>query len=151
MSQDAISLLQAEHQQMRELLQQLNAAITAESPDGATVLELASRFEAVLSLHEKREEEVLFPPIKGMGPVQLVLQEHERLHPLRAKLAEALAAYRADASEDNLKALAYDAQQVAYCMAGHFMKEEQLCFRIAQAMLGAEKLVEMGTAMADIR
>ncbi|MBI5136627.1 MAG: hemerythrin domain-containing protein [Nitrospirae bacterium] len=148
MTQDAINLLQAEHQEMRALLDKMNTQIKAPTPDARAVLDLVSRFEASLSLHERREEDVLFPSIKGMGPVQLVLQEHERLAPLRARLAAALATYRADASADNLKVLGYDAQQVAYCLSGHFMKEEQLCFRIAQAMLSPDQLTEMGATMA---
>ncbi len=147
MAQDAILLLQADHQTMKQLLADMTELLGAESPDTAAIIGKAADFNRVLARHEKREEQILFPAIKGMGPVQLVMQEHERLAPLRAKLNEALIAAQADPNGDHLKTLAHDVQQVAYCLSGHFMKEEQLAFRIAMATLGKEQLAEMGTAM----
>jgi hemerythrin-like domain-containing protein len=147
---DAIEVLIAEHAVLRGLLDEAQKAAAAAPPDPAVLGTAAEAFHARLTHHERCEEEVLFPALAGMGPVQLVQEEHSHLNRLRDALERALADVRADPSEAHCAALKRSVEEVAYSLAGHLMKEEQLVFRMAQAMLGSERLKELGARMQAI-
>lgn len=150
MAEDAIQVLLSEHRHLQEMLGAIEQVAAASPVDTAALLERAEAFHQALDRHERREEDVLFPALEGMGPVQLVLQEHARLRTLRDGLSKALEVARNDPSESAGAALKRKVDEVAYCLSGHMMKEEQLVFRMARAMLGPERLAEMGARMAAI-
>jgi hemerythrin-like domain-containing protein len=140
MAQDAIRTLLDEHRRLKEILAEVEQAA-----DPRALVTAARAFHEALARHERHEEEVLFPAVAGMGPVQLVLQEHARLHVLRDALEQALAESSADPA-----AVKGPVDAVAYVLAGHMLKEESLVFRMAQAMLGPERLAELGARMAAL-
>jgi len=150
MAEDAIQMLTADHAALRGLLDDAQKAAGASPLDPVSLSAAAEAFHTRLTRHERCEEEVLFPALAGMGPVQLVTEEHTHLNTLRDALEKALAEVRADPSEANGATLKRSVEEVAYCLSGHLMKEEQLVFRMAQAMLGPERLAEMGARMNAI-
>jgi len=150
MAEDAIQMLLAEHGALRGLLDEARKAAGATPPDPVGLTATADAFHTRLVHHERCEEEVLFPALAGMGPVQLVTQEHAHLNGLRDALESALAELRADPSEAHCAAVKRSLEEVDYCLSGHLMKEEQLVFRMAQAMLGPERLAEMAARMGEI-
>jgi hemerythrin-like domain-containing protein len=151
MAQDAIRTLLEEHRQLKEILERVEQAAAADPLDPEALVAAARNFHETLARHERSEEEVLFPALSGMGPVQLVLQEHARLHALRDALESALGLATEEPSEENARALKGRVDAVAYAFAGHMLKEEQLVFRMAEAMLGPERLAEMGERMAALQ
>lgn len=150
MAQDAIRTLLDEHRRLKELLGTVETAAAAEPLDTAALVEAARAFHVALARHERREEEVLFPAVSGMGPVQLVLQEHARLHALRDALEAALQEAGGTPPEAAARAVKGRVDAVAYALAGHMLKEESLVFRMAEAMLGPERLAELGERMAAL-
>jgi len=150
MADDPIRFLLDEHERLKGLLEAVAGAAAADPPDTAALVEQARALGAALALHERREEEVLFPAVAGMGPVQLVLQEHARLKGLRDALDAALAAAAAAPDAAAGAEVKRRVDEVAYCLSGHMMKEEQLVFRMAQAMLPPDRLAELGARMAAL-
>jgi len=150
MPQDAIRTLLDEHRRLKDVLAGVERAAAATPMDTGALVEAARAFHEALARHERREEEVLFPAVAGMGPVQLVLAEHARLHVLRDALEEALRAAAAEPGDDACKALKGRVDAIAYCLSGHMLKEEDLVFPMAEAMLGPERLAELGARMAAL-
>ena len=56
----------------------------------------------------------------------------------------------AEPGDDACKALKGRVDAIAYCLSGHMLKEEDLVFRMAEAMLGPERLAELGARMAAL-
>lgn len=150
MPQHPIQILQAEHADIRRRLDEMTPLFAATPIDMEAVVQQVEGLAQLLTLHERREEEVLFPAVEGMGPIQLVKQEHARLATVMDRMAAALDAARKEPSDDTAAALKKAVEEVAYCLSGHIMKEEQLAFRMAQAMLSPEQLAEMGERMAAL-
>lgn len=150
MAQDAIRTLLDEHRRLREILGAVEQAAAVDPLDTAALVKAARTFHEALARHERSEEEVLFPALAGMGPVQLVLQEHARLHTLRDALETALETASEEGSEAAARALKGRVDAVAYALAGHMLKEEQLVFKMAEAMLGPDRLAELGARMAAL-
>ena len=151
MSENVIQVLLRQHQEIQNMLSEMSGLLDSDSLDAAALVKEAERLENTLSTHERCEEEILFPEVKGMGPVQLVLQEHARLHTLRDNLSAAILKLREQETDDNAAALKTCVQEVAYCLSGHFMKEEQLAFKIAEVSITPERMAELTDKMNEIK
>lgn len=149
-AEDAIAILVSEHAVLRGLLDDTARRAGAEPLDVNALAEAAEQLHTRLALHERREEEVLFPEVASMGPVQFVAQEHDRLDGIMDALDRALAGVREAPSAAAAATLQRAVEEMAYCLAGHMLKEEQLVFRMAKAMLGPERLRELGAQMAAL-
>lgn len=147
MSSNPIERLQADHDEILRQIGALDALFDQGDVDPKAVAEAVHTLLHTLALHERREEEVLFPAVPQVGPIQLVLQEHERLRALLDKMREAVHKAEDDASPENQQALKLAVQEVGYCLSGHIMKENQIAFRMAQGVLSAEQLAELGDRM----
>jgi len=150
MEHDPIALLGADHEAMRTLLDGMTGVLSANPLDLDHVWQAAETLRIHLRRHEQCEEECLFPLIEGMGPVQLVHQEHLRLHDLMAAMDAAMETASTAPDEASGADLKRTVEAVAYCLSGHFMKEERLVFPMAAAMLTPEQLTEAGRSMAAI-
>ena len=147
MSPNPIEILQADHQKILEQIDGLDALFAAGDADSKAVAEAVHELLTTLALHERREEEVLFPAVPQVGPIQLVLQEHARLRALLDKMREALHKVEETPDAKHHAALKLAVQEVGYCLSGHIMKENQIAFRMAAGVLSAEQLAELGEQM----
>ncbi|MDH4229558.1 MAG: hemerythrin domain-containing protein [Nitrospirota bacterium] len=150
MSVDALQMLQQEHTEIRRQIAELEALFSGSGTDPEVVAEKTHTLLHTLALHERREEEVLFPAVPQAGPIQLVLQEHARLRTLLDKMRTTLSAARATPDAEHMGNLKLAVQEVAYCLSGHIMKEDQLAFRMAAGLLKPEQLADLGARMTDM-
>jgi len=89
MAQDAIALLEADHQRVEALYRDFKSA----SGDPAAKLHLAQIICSELTLHSMVEEEIFYPAVaQALGDQQLVdtaLAEHQKVKELIARVLEA--------------------------------------------------------------
>ena len=89
MAQDAIALLEADHQRLENLVKEFKSA----SGDRAAKLALAQIICAELTLHTMVEEEIFYPAFaKATGNEEMVehaLKEHQHVKDLIAKVPDA--------------------------------------------------------------
>lgn len=151
MSNNPIEMLQADHQDILRQVAAMDDLFAADPPQPEAVGEAVHTLLHTLDLHERREEEVLFPAVPQVGPIQLVLQEHARLRTLLDKMREALHTVRDTPSPESQAALKVSVEEVGYCLSGHIMKEDQVAFRMAAGVLSPEQLAELGDKMAAMK
>ncbi|MDH5527765.1 MAG: hemerythrin domain-containing protein [Nitrospirota bacterium] len=150
MTHNPIEMLQADHAEIKRQIAGLDALFANGDADPAAVADAVHILLHTLDLHERREEQVLFPAVPQVGPIQLVLQEHARLKGLLDKTREALHAVRDTPGAESQAALRLATQEMGYCLSGHIMKEDQIAFRMAEGVLSPEQLAEIGAKMADL-
>lgn len=105
----------------------------------------ADRLTADLTSHAHLEEELLFwhlePQLGGGGPLEVMRQEHREIEALLARLGE---------TRDPAETRA-DAAALVQLAAEHFAKEEQVLFPMAEQILAADVLAELGSRCANAR
>lgn len=107
---------------------------------------LSAMFTDAVVSHAQMEDELLFttlePHLGQMGPLQMMRMEHREIE----HLLETLLPQAKDA--DDAARLLLQAIQIAHL---HFNKEEQVLFVMAQHVLGAAGLAQLGQQWAGQR
>ncbi len=113
--------------------------------DLALVQAQGALLTAALETHAHLEEELLFsaldPHLGQGGPLAVMRMEHQQIEEGLARLPGL--GERALAQQLLL--------QVVQVARGHFAKEEQVLYPMAQQVLGEAKLVELGASWAERR
>ncbi|MFQ5508980.1 MAG: hemerythrin domain-containing protein [Leptospirillia bacterium] len=150
MTDNPIELLKEEHTLIRKAVTGIQELLAGKTLDAGLFAERAHSLARLLALHERREDDVLFPAVGTMGPVQLVMQEHAHLSALLDNMNQALANFANDGGDEACNKLKVAFDEVAYCLAGHLMKEEQMAFRMAEGMISPEQFPDMLERMRAI-
>ena len=111
----------------------------------AQVKSLGAMLAAALASHARLEEELLFttlePHIGSMGPLAVMRMEHDEIE----KSLERLPTIQ---EVDQVRELLLKVVTVA---RGHFPKEEQVLYPMANKVLSAETLIDLGAQWAARR
>ena len=157
---------------LRRVVAALEARGEAALPEALPVLGRIGRMmETQLAQHARKEDEALFPALEacigadaGRGPTSAMRLEHREIHSqgelLRQTLSElnevehprieaAGAKLRElTATGSEAKALRANAEEIIRLLDAHFAKEEQILFPLAENLLDAQALTEVGRRMA---
>ena len=138
---DAIAMLKADHQRVRDLFAQYEATEHAE-----TKRSLAEHVFVELETHAQLEENIFYPAVnegtdEGPDLVKESVQEHEIVHQLMQELQGM--AHETDAFDAKFQALI---QQVSH----HVAEEESAMFPLAEQEL-SEDLDEMMAEMQEMK
>jgi hemerythrin superfamily protein len=142
-STDAITLLEADHRRMEDLLKQ-GEQTTARGAKKRT--ELLNTLTRELNAHELMEEKVLYPALQSHPEARdIVLEGYEEHHV-------------ADLIVKELHGLARDDEQwgakfkvLKENIEHHIEEEEGEMFRTARGLFTTEQLRELGSAMARMK
>jgi len=151
---------------LRKAVAELDARGEAALPDALPLLARVGRMmETQLALHARKEDEALFPALEAIfgvdgSPTCVMRQEHQEIHGqgellrrtlhelnevehprLRAGGARLQELVMSSGSVDTLKTTAVEIIQL---LDGHFGKEEQILFPMAQNLLDEAALAEVG-------
>ena len=132
----------ADHRACDAIWAEVEAGV--EGGDNAAAAEAWVRFDAAMRRHLSMEEEVLFPALRaagmgGMGPIQVMLMEHQQMRSLLDRMAQC-------ASDGDYESLADEGDTLLMVIQQHNAKEEGILYPMAAQMLGgawpelAEKL-----------
>jgi iron-sulfur cluster repair protein YtfE (RIC family) len=109
------------------------------------MLSQAALLEAGLAGHAQIEEELLFqkldPVLGGGGPLAVMRMEHQEIEDTLMKLPDR-------ESDEEVRKLLLHLVEVA---RGHFAKEEQILFPLAEQTLPSEQLISLGSEWAKRR
>lgn len=125
----------------------LMTAIEGTAPDSdlASLQTSARLFESAILAHAHLEDEALFAALEkkmpGGGPVTAMRAEHEEIESELAQVAKSREAKEARAHLEAAIAAA----------RSHFQKEEVVLFPMAEQLLAADELDQMGAAWAKSR
>lgn len=136
----AVSILSGEHQVILQLLAALEAMATRSA---AGDLRADDARDALLVLrtfadtcHHGKEEHILFPALEaqvpGFGPTQVMRAEHVEGRALIRAMGEAV-------EQSDASAFAGAAHGYVDLLRNHIAKEDDILFRMAQAMLSPEQ------------
>jgi hemerythrin superfamily protein len=144
MSTDAIVLLKQDHQEIRKLFKEFQAAgENATKKKGG----LVERILEALTVHTYLENEVMYPQTRELLPdlEDDVLESYEEHH-----VADLLCAELAAMSPDDER---FDAKTTVLIenVLHHIEEEEQEWFPKVRAGLGRKKLAEIGERMIELR
>ena len=132
--EDPFDDLEADHRVIDKVLSALEAT-TPENTDLGffrSVIDFVEQFAD--GCHHEKEEAHLFPALVSagilneMGPIGVMLQEHQQGRAHRGRLADLLAT-------GDLEALCAEGRAYAALMREHIMKEEQALFMMGRTML----------------
>ncbi|MFQ5567320.1 MAG: hemerythrin domain-containing protein [Paracoccaceae bacterium] len=137
--------LLGEHGAFYVLFDQIERIAAIEGPlaqiRGATTV-----LGAMVDSHATLEDELLFSALEphlgtGDGPLAVMRAEHQEMARLLEQIEDA-----ADADQIILWV-----EQALSAARGHFQKEEQILFPMAQGLLGDAALIRLGRAWAEAR
>ena len=143
--QDALSLLTADHKEVKADLEELAETTTRATKKRATLLE---KIGHELRAHAKIEEEIFYPAIKKAAENN----EQKRL------LAEAFEEHRAveklvlpdlEKSDPGSVEFGGRAKVLMELVTHHAEEEEEELFKTAKKLLSREELVELGARMQE--
>ncbi len=143
--QDALSLLAADHKEVKADLEELAETTTRATKKRATLLE---KIGHELRAHAKIEEEIFYPAIKKAAENN----EQKRL------LAEAFEEHRAveklvlpdlEKSDPGSVEFGGRAKVLMELVTHHAEEEEEELFKTAKKLLSREELVELGARMQE--
>lgn len=136
--------LLGEHAVIYELFGYVRDTV-ANTKDVQEIQGAVSVLERLLLSHAKVEEDLLFPRLEPhlgqMGPLAVMREEHSGLDDL-------LKAAKQETDAGALKSVIDQLLELAY---GHFQKEEQVLFAMAQRFLDEATLTELGDEWAAHR
>lgn len=157
---------------LRTAVRDLDARGDAALPQALPVLRrIGHMMETQLALHARKEDDAFFPAIEavigaGSGPTAVMRVEHKDIHArgelLRRTLHELneIEHPAIEAGGERLRALAdgdgsaetlrATAVEIVELLDAHFGKEEQILFPMAEQMLDAETLTELGVKMEEL-
>jgi hemerythrin-like domain-containing protein len=142
---NALDILKRDHKEAMSMMEQL------ENSDEGTAhmrehMEMFNRLRDALELHEKMEEQIFYPVLRGYDETRELI---ERSYEAHRELDEHLAAMTGLAPSngdfrDRLTKLKKSVQR-------HVDDEENKVFPRAETLLGEERLNEMGDQMMQIK
>lgn len=140
---DALSLLKDDHRQIRKLL-----AEGEETTERAHVRrgEIFAQLAEVLMVHERREEEVLYPALQAHPKAKEIVLEGYEEHHVADVVLEELAS--TDVSDERWGA---KFKVLKENLEHHIEEEEDEMFKKARQVFAQEELVALGERMAEIR
>ena len=140
---DALTLLKDDHKRIRKLLSD-GEDTTERARVGRT--EIFTKLADVLKVHERREEEVLYPALKAHEKAKdIVLEGYEEHHVADVILAEL------SGTEVTDEVWAAKFAVLKENLEHHIEEEEGEMFRKARQLLSDEELESLGERMAAIR
>lgn len=137
-------ILREEHQSVLGKLAALEAVIAhleGKQEGQAKLRELTSFFSTEFWVHFTKEEEALFPEIekflpRNMGPIGVMLMEHEELRNTNAKLQQATDGYLKDpANAGHSSAVRTLGTRFVESLRDHIHKEDNILFAMADMHL----------------
>ena len=138
---DAIAMLKADHDKVKELLSRLES--TTER-GVKTREELFATIKGELAVHETIEEEIFYPALKEHPKAkELVLEGYEEHHVVDTVMAELEGL---DVSDETWGA---KAQVMKENVEHHIEEEEGEMFKQARQVFDPQELEDLGTRMAD--
>jgi hemerythrin superfamily protein len=143
-SQDAVALLKADHDKVRELLDELEQ--TADK-DGASATELMETIQQELKVHTQIEEEIFYPAFRDAASKKedskLYYEAVEEHHVVDMVLPEI------DTSASGSPEFAAKAKVLKDLVEHHAEEEEKEMFPKAKKLLDKDELVSLGERMAQ--
>ena len=140
---DALRLLKEDHDRVKKMLAEGES--TTERGE-KTREELFSRLKSDLEIHERMEEEVLYPALKSHPKAkELALEGYEEHHVVDTILAE----LEQTRSSDETWAAKF--KVVKENLEHHIEEEETQMFPKARSTFSEDDLEDMGRRMAEIR
>ncbi|MCK6545723.1 hemerythrin domain-containing protein [Myxococcota bacterium] len=139
--------LSEEHRLIERELDEAERAAAAR--DFPRLRETLAFFEHHVTIHRRKEEEVLFPAMAGLlagGPVRMMQMEHHEERRLLDALAEGLDG--ADRDEMLASAVQVITNDIVELLRGHILKEDQILFAMAERTLEGDEATEV-TASLD--
>jgi hemerythrin-like domain-containing protein len=153
---DPIAQFMQEHDRALEQLASLNKATRMIAAQGTTP-ETMERVRAALafieeevSVHNRREEEALFPVLERYveGPTRVMRDEHRILRREFVKLRKAVMRLeRLPGSKPAARSLAQVAQGMVQLLVNHIHKENHILFPLVQKFLTRDALREVARRM----
>lgn len=153
---DPIAQFMREHDEMLGHLSSLNRASTSIAQHGFSVLAFnrilgALQFiEDEVSVHNKREEEALFPVLERYveGPTRLMRQEHKNLKKDFHKLQRAVQKLEKKKKDHELATeLESVARSLVQGLVNHIHKENHILFPLVQKFMTKDALREVARRM----
>lgn len=153
---DPIAQLMQEHNDALLQLKQLNKAVHAVAEDGYSVRHFAQIAAALrfidkeVSVHNKREEEALFPVLERYveGPTRVMRSDHRKLRRGFVKLRKSFRSVsRRRDSFSAIKDLSRISTDVVQMFVNHIHKENYILFPLVQRFLKKEELREIARRM----
>ena len=144
MSTDAITLLKADHKEIKRLFREFESAgQTATKRKG----ELVTKIIELLTVHTYIENEVMYPEVRRLMPEveDEVLESYEEHH-VADVLSMELFAMKPDAERFDAKTMV-----LIESVSHHIAEEEGEWFPKVRAGLGRKQLAEMGQRMLEAR
>lgn len=132
--------LKREHQVVLQRLDRFEQAL--DRTDLAAIRDMLNFFDEGLSLHRRKEEEVLFPALAvhwgdSVGPIACMLKEHEDE---RAKFELIRAALEGETDARELEQALAAGRYILTLLRQHIAKEDTVLFPLAESALSeAEK------------
>lgn len=131
---DILEMLREDHENLRATMDHLEA--------DSTNTEQLRRFATELLAHAREEDDLLFVPLEDglppdQGPLAVMRYEHEAIDAGLMGLVEGAGPAPAPAELSALLELT----------RGHFLKEEQVLFSIAERLLDRERRLRLGTEL----
>lgn len=140
---NAIDLLKADHQTVKEILTQLQDS-TDRAIKGRT--QLLQKLEMEVTVHTKLEEELLYPAFKAAGNKTDAEMYYEAKEEHRA--VDSLVLPDLKVTDPSAPEFAGRVKVVKELLEHHIEEEENELFPKAQKLLGKAKLAELGEQMA---
>ena len=152
-------LLKEEHQAVLAKLDALEGAINDlehREKISASLKELTSFFDTEFWLHFDKEEQALFPEFdgfmpRGVGPLAVMLEEHEVLRRTNELMQEAVARYLDDDdSAATLQTIRQHGMHFIEFLRGHISKEDGILFRMAEMHLTPSQNEKVARLFAEM-
>jgi hemerythrin-like domain-containing protein len=138
---DAIAMLKADHEKVKELLAELE---TTTERGAKTRAELFATIKGELTVHETIEEEIFYPALKEHPKAkELVLEAYEEHHVVDTAMAELEGL---DVSDETWGAKATVMKEN---VEHHIEEEESEMFKQARQVFDRQELDDLGTRMAE--
>jgi hemerythrin-like domain-containing protein len=155
---DPIAQFMQEHDEMLVHLSSLNKATTSLVQNGFSVdafnkVNAAIHFiEDEVGVHNKREEEALFPVLERYveGPTRLMREDHKNLKKEYLKLCRAAKRLnKSKASKSAAKELETTAKGIVQRLVNHIHKENHILFPLVQKFMTKDALREIARRMVQ--
>ena len=152
-------LLKEEHQGVLEKLDALESVINnleQKEKVSSRLKELASFFDTDFWVHFDKEERAFFPEFdnympRGMGPLAVMMDEHEVLRDTNEVMQQAIDRYLAlDESSEVLKTIRQSGSHFIEFLRGHITKEEGILPKLEEAHLNEARCRKVASLFAEM-
>ena len=141
---DIIKRLEEDHKKILQKVNQLPGLLIKAKKSIDPLLLLAGEIESDLNLHEKIEDDILFPALKEKVPEETLLslvREHEESKKAREAFKTALSEISKAADNKDLaviKEMSNHGYKLMRILSTHLSREDRLLFPLAKSFLTAE-------------